>query len=216
MAGSLNALGLIGVVALTLVALFIRIPKWHNSRQLTIRVLIVFPVAFFAMMVSTHLCRSGEALTQWLIPAVCIILVRSFTRINWLQHAAVSALVVAALGLSYHFVHIVHLKEYTGNPASGEGVRRVYLHVLREDLVESGLDTQQHFPSGWLRDIVDEELEIYAGFEHLSSLGIVSHVWHTSLTRIYRVTDVPADVWYPGGVLADSLEQIELRARPES
>lgn len=216
MAGSLNAFGLIGVVALTLLAIFVRKPQRRNSRQFAMSVFLALAVVVLAPLLTIHLCRAGQPLTQWLIPAMCIVLVGTFTRVNWLRRVVIVVLMVAAIQLSFDFTSLVHRRGYTGNPSSGEGVRRSYLHVLREHLVDSGLDTQQQFPSGWLRDIVDEELEIYAGFEHVPSLGNVSHLWHTWFTRIYRVTGVPADVWYPGGVLADSLEQIELRARPES
>lgn len=216
MAGSLNALGLIGVVALTLLAIFVRKPQRFNSRQFAMSVFLALPVVILAPLLTVHLCRAGQPFTQWLIPAMCIVLVGTFTCVTWLRRVVVVVLMVAAIQLSFHFTSLVHRKEYTGNPSSGEGVRRVYLRVLSEDLVDSGLDTQQQFSPGWLRDIVDEELEVYAIFEHLRSLGNVLHLWHTWFTRIYGITDVPADVWYPGGVMADSLEQIELRARPSS
>ncbi len=215
MAGSLNALGLIGVVALTLLTLFVRKPQKCSSRQFAMSVFLASPVVILAPLLNLHLCRAGLPFTQWLIPAMCIVLVGTFARVNWLRRVVVVVLMVAAIQLSFHFTSLVHRRGYTGNPSSNDGVRRAYLHVLREDLVDSGLDTQQQFPSGWLRDIVDEELEVYEGFEHLRSLGNVSHLWHTWFTRIYRVTSTPADVWYPGGVLADSLEHIELRARPD-
>ena len=179
-------------------------------------VFVALPVVILAPLLNAHLCRAGLPFTQWLIPAMCIVLVGTFTRVIWLRRVVVVVLMLAALQLSFHFTSLVHMKGYTGNPSSGEGVGRVYLRVLREDLVDSGLDTLQQFPSGWLRDIVDEELEEHEIFEHLRSLGNISHLWHTWFTRIYRVTSTPADVWYPGGVLADSLEHIELRARPDS
>ncbi|MEE8155735.1 MAG: hypothetical protein V3T53_12350 [Phycisphaerales bacterium] len=216
MAASLNALGLMGVVALTLLAIFVRKPQRCSLKLFVRSVLLAIAAVILANVASFHMCYAGHPVTQWLIPSVCILLAGLFARVNWLRRVAVAILMIAAIQLSFYFTSIVHMKGFTGNPSSGERVRRTYLRVLREDLVDSGLDTQQHFPSGWLRDIVDEELEVYAGSEHLSALGIVSHVWHTSLTRIYRVTNVPADVWYPGGVLADSLVQIELRARPKS
>lgn len=216
MAGSLNALGLIGVLALTLLAIFVRKPQRCSSKQSAMSVFLAMTVVLFAPSLTIHLCRAGQPLMQWLIPAVCIVLVGTFTRNNWLRRVVVLVLMAAAIGLSFHFTSIVHMKGYTGNPSSSEGVRRTYLRALREDLLDSALDPQQQLPSGWLRDIVDEEFEVYAGFEHRRSLGNVSHVWHTWLTRIYWVTSTPADIWYPGGVLADSLEQIELRARPES
>ena len=212
MHGTINAIGLIACVALTAAALIFADRQRASLKQILIGVLIALSTMIGAGVVSAHLCRAGQPFTQWLIPCICIIAIVSKVHRLGLRISATAILVIAAFVLSFHFSELVHWSGYTGNPHEAEHLQQARLRGLAESLRAN--ESLDELPAGWLREVAPAlDAESVAWLEDLDSQPEMRRYWHTWLTWIYRPHSLPADVWYPGGPIAENASRVELRRK---
>jgi len=217
MAGTLNALGLIACIVITILCLV------FAGRRSCSRVRILFSffglALYFIMLwpAMAHACNKGNAFNQILIPCICQFVSLCFVRVNWLRRAAVGVLVILTFALGFQFTHLVHEPGYLGNPGAHSRTVNSNLHHLDWKFQEkSAYEQTTSDDIGWVRDVLplDEDSKFY--LEEMPDLAKSQRTWHTWLTGLYAVTYTPSDVWYLGNNPEQYEFPLELRPRPNS
>jgi hypothetical protein len=98
---------------------------------------------------------------------------------------------------------------------SGRKAIQLRLDGLKDKIKEGSAPDGTAYPEGWLRGS-----PIVAAWNDKLGEGRparpeISKVWHTSLTRLFRVDRILQDDWYPGGDPEEAADAIELRDVPE-
>lgn len=217
MIGNLHAAALLSLTLVTIVVCA-RCRRERPRRRMLPGLLTGALLGMVASCVSSHLCRAGQPLTQWLIPAACLA-----ATLTYVGHAAARwtvaiIAVVAMFGLSSHYSDVVHGPVYIGNP---HYARRRDAGLARDEqwaielIVDLGDTDDEDYPSGWL-----SEASFVAGnpkhFEMLIATGKrirVRRLWHSWLTRLYERQTTPLDMWFGGGKLKDAASNVEYRER---
>ena len=193
--------------------------KLRKGRSVLGEVLVCTVFAYLAAAMSGHACLAGQAVTQLLIPWVCLVGVVVFMgegRIRLLL-AATQALLLLGLTLSYS--GIVHGPIYVGNRAHGRihEVRNIKdLRAVSTALLKLAEGDEATYPAGWLSEApfletLRAELRWWPPEGHRLD---VLPLWHSWLTGLYLRRLVAMDVWYPGGKLKDAAGNLEYRERP--
>lgn len=218
MPGTLHAIALIAgllVAGGALVALPRRQP---SGREATRAFMIGVAAMIVTFLLNQHLCREGVPVKQWLLPGAGLIFVLGYVKHAAYRRTVAALLLVAMLGLSHHFNHLVHQDGWTGSRTwlvTDHPVNRGNLRMVQGELLEIATDPNTVFTAGWLRNLAwpaDESIEPIRSVRVFPRRD-VHRKWHTSLTGLYRYTEVPRDFWYPGGTLAEAVPRIELRDR---
>jgi hypothetical protein len=226
MLGTLNALGLLLVVGLT-VWVLVKFPSHAKSFLKVLGALLSgFGVIILCLTFTMHFCHRGEPFAQSLISGLCLILVMIFTRRNIITVASALVIVLLAFALSFHFVNIVHEDGYTGNPKRvNQSWHAEQESKARELDAAMGLCVQKShdsvsYPAAWFTDLPVQkgimhympDYETIESFSHTHNV-IAYPLWHSWLTGIYgrRMTDVY--LWYPGGTVAQAIGHLEYRER---
>ncbi|HWB20733.1 MAG TPA: hypothetical protein VG711_10560 [Phycisphaerales bacterium] len=215
MAGTLNAIGLLLCVGLTIAALV-----WGGVRKPTVRRVAggvgsgIFAAILFSLFTPT-LGNAGDPLMQWAIPCVCFMFVVCLVRSDqWRQRTAL-LLMIGAIVLSAHFMMggLGH-RSYTGFGNRRPAAEMALAKSLRKECAMILLDHSVSYPAGWVEEVIPvEDEDIQNGLQRLHEKCRISHCWHTWLTGMYRVEYVPADVWFTGGTLAEDGGTFEVRER---
>lgn len=178
--------------------------------------LIAVCTGLAACVINQHLCSEGTPLTQWIVPATCLWCVLVFFESKTCRRVCAVLLVGIMFTLSCHYSDVVHEPEWTGNPRARSLAVRVSFEskcqAVGEKLLVLGDELSPSYEAGWLRDLpiarrLDEELAQRPFRESATT------VWHTWFTRIYRREKTEQDYWYPGGLISEAAERIELRDR---
>jgi len=224
MAGTLNALGLLFVIGITIAALrrHGRVPR--QFRSVLFGLLLAILSMFIASVFSTHMCKAGSPVMQLLIPAICFVI--CYAAVDTQYRWELPVLFLAPLVLGFHFSVLVHQEGYSGNP---RGANRTIRFIQQDDttqlkqycefvLKEKPALGDRRYPPGLLAssgawqvlggEVTDEKLRQH----YLASKGIHTYrLWHTWLTGIYGARRYTAHAWYPGGKLKDAVPRLEYR-----
>jgi hypothetical protein len=116
--------------------------------------------------------------------------------------------------LSVHYVDLVHDTKWVGNVrhlAVVERLMEYHLANIRDNVRQVGMTDETAYPKGWLRALpIGTVLKDAIGDD--LPYRVESHrVWHTWLTRLFRVNQVSQDYWYPGGRPSDAAANIVLK-----
>lgn len=203
---------LIALVLGAMAALALLRRRAPTSRQVAIALGLAALVTLAAPLLNHHMCMEGEPRMQWLILGPCLLGMLMFVRSAPWRRVLGAALGAGIMGLSCHFMHLVHEPRWTGNPDwDGVAISKAIVEPWSSDVATDYEELA--LPAGWLRD-----LEIWP--EAAATLRrerperrAVRPVWHTRLTGLYRYDLVPLDFWYPGGRLSEAAGRIELRDR---
>lgn len=214
MAGNINAIGLIVVVTMTAALLiFAQWRTWSLWRFL-LNVGASFCLAIVSATLSAHMCKAGSPLSQWAIPSACLALVLTFVANARLRGFASMLLVVASIGLSFHFSELVHWKGYTGNPAGSAITQHGYLLKMDYMLEQCCADAAATASPGRLIDVISLPEDARQMAEHPPAFHRSAVYWHTWLTGIYPVVLIPTETWFIGGASSNAATRLGLRVRP--
>ncbi len=178
--------------------------------------LIAVCTGLAACVINQHLCSEGTPLTQWIVPAVCLWCVLTFFESKTCRRVSAVLLVGVMFTLSCHYSDVVHEPEWTGNPRGRSLAVGVKFEFDRQDLAKKlkvfNDESNPTYKAGWLRDLpiargLHEELAKKPFRESATTL------WYTWFTRIYRREKTEQDYWYPGGLISEAADRIELRDR---
>jgi hypothetical protein len=112
--------------------------------------------------------------------------------------------------------NLVHGNNYTGNPkwrekATQESVQDALQHIKME-LKTVSTTNNTVYPAGWLSESEILQL-ITRRFSDNKSVKEIYAFWHTPVTKLYGVKYQKVDIWYPGGLLKDSIDKLEAKER---
>jgi hypothetical protein len=219
MAGNLNALGLILVIALT-GAVLMRYGTWPASVGHVVGgIAAAFGVMFAAECVTLVLYYEANHTHQTLIPSACLALLLIFTKASRIRAIAATAAALSAFVWSFHVLLIVGPSaHYTGDPeAAGRSCRaiaRSHLRVMHSILTIVAEEDDRNYPAGWFTDtpllgtVPPEDLR------NLKSPGVEIHpFWHTPLTGLYGKSYHDLSLWYPGGRVKETMKGLEFKPR---
>jgi hypothetical protein len=186
-----------------------------TSRQFVVAFALTALGIVVAMGVSSHLCFEGNPRRQYLILGACLLLTLALTHSAAWRRTVSACVFVGMVGLSFHFVALVHTPGWTGNPAY-DGGGEALLRSVQRQAVSVAADIENPdatIPEGWLCDLPVGDV-LRATFEGRSLHRRQTRaVWHSPLTGIYRYDRVAQDFWYPGGPLREGVMKIEVRDR---
>ena len=90
-----------------------------SYRRLLSAILAGFFYLIFAALVTTHACDSGDPGRHILFGCICLGYVIARLRISFGELLTLCAALIALnLGVSVHYVKVIHRAQYTGNPRS--------------------------------------------------------------------------------------------------
>ena len=228
MAGTLNALGLLLVIGLTIVVL----RKHGRFPRHLLSILFGLLIASFSLIIASfftvHMCNAGQPVTQLLIPGICFVICYVALEAQPPSWWWLIMLFFAPLALGFHFTMVVHSDGYTGNPRSGN---RALLSQQRSDLqllkgyYEERLEANN---SSWdssytpgplatsgawqvLVDRIDDSEREGVVYLLTSKEFETYRLWHSWLTGIYGQRSHPLKLWYPGGKLQDAIGRFKYR-----
>ncbi len=133
MQGTLNAAGILAVVAAT-VFLLAKYSRKPRGGAVLWGVAVALLSAGISALTGLHKCGAGNPLFQWIIPSVCAACTLIFVKPKGKRWGFGTLFAVSALLLSFHFAHLVHTPAYTGNPKWEERIPRAAgkkAHVVR-------------------------------------------------------------------------------------
>ena len=192
--------------------------RFRRNQIERLQSLVIFALfALLGLIGFLHLCSAGNPMAQWIVPGVCAAVAVPAIQSRVIRRAAAVIWFVVGAGLSFHYLALVHGEQYTGNPKSAkepvqQTLRNSSLRYLRDGLVAQSSVADTNLAAGWLFDVLpgtadQERVRRSLKFREIKGL------WHTWLTGLYRVENIPADVWYPGGPLSVGATHIEIRVR---
>ncbi len=206
---------MIAGTALLLVKVKRRRPTFAAEAWAAIGAILLF---LLGTILNTHMCRAGLPYTQCAISAACFGLVMAFVADRRVRFPTAGLIVVAMFALAYHYVDLIHTREWTGNPSwptpsAVESINRSRLRLVKDAVQAEETVRDMDFRSGWLRDLpfgpAIEDLLDEMSFERIETRW----AWHTPLTLLFRKEYTQLDVWYPGGHVSEEIEELELRVR---
>lgn len=226
MAGSLNALGLLLVVGVTII-IVIKYGCFPRGFKPVLNGLLWGALAWLvAAMFTRILWYEGLPFTQILIPAVCLAICVStlegqphLTKVIYFLFPF-----LASLLLGIHFLVLVGGNNYNGNPKW----INIYVHShQQQNLVQvksiffgtvssKPRLAQTIYSAGPLSASLAMQLFSAADrdtISHFVRSGTYSAypLWHTWLTGLYGKRFHPATLWYPGGKLEDAIDRLEYK-----
>lgn len=219
MVGNLHALALIGLPIVTLAACV----KYRGRGQPSERALLEALMACVLVLVmgglTFHSCRAGQPLMQCLIPGACVVIAVAGVRVPKARYALAAFIFVMMLALCSHYSDIVHGPAYVGEISFWK-YRAARLAMERSKAAAAceklGENDHAAYAAGWLPEatFVAKHREDFEGVALEWERIEVSSLWHSFLTRLYRRTTRPVELWFPGGKLRDAAARLEWRERP--
>jgi hypothetical protein len=116
MAGPLHFVGLVGLVAITGIAVargFSR-PTWKRGGAAALAALASSTLVCLGL----HGCDAGQPLVQWAAPALCLVVCILFVGDPRARLGLAAGAVAVMLGLTIHYLSVVHGSDWIGNPRS--------------------------------------------------------------------------------------------------
>jgi len=228
MAGTLNALGLLFVIGLTVVMLrkYGRFPKRFMS---VLFGLLIAGISLIIASIFTTVSYS-QPFTQIIIPCACFALCYAAFEDSYLPQWVLVVLFFIPLVLGFQFSVITSGNGcYTGIPGLANRAASTQQHSnLKQLKVYYELEfyyqpavLNHTYPSGPFsaseayQVLIDhlqnqDDKQIVAKF--LTSKEYHPYrLWHTWLTGIYGQRSRQLTLWYPGGKLKDAVERLEYR-----
>ena len=212
MLGNINALGI------SLVILSTPLYLWRFGERPQIRNLFYAVAGFLGLciplaLISAHHCNNGNAVNQWLIPGVCLFLCLLFSNTRSRQLLLYGIFIAAGLLLTIEFSALVHTESYTGNPDANR-YKKLHQEIVSSSLKYEPSLGNNYYPEGWLQDVMDISKIPY--HEKMTDpkwrATVIFKFWHTPLTGLYGKTKGKRlAVWYPGGVLSETADKIQIR-----
>lgn len=186
---------LAAVIIFTAACLFARTGR--QSRPLR-TILVAFLPFLLIAVVCSLLLRLDRPLVEWIAPGIAMLLIGLFCRSDALFAFARQALPLVAVLLCLNFLALTD-GGYTNIP-------KVTI-ALSTSRLRAGLDSM----AKRLRDQHPTDALLPPG--EIGTLTVATPVreWHTTLTRLWRVEEKPATVWYPGGKAGEAAEHLQIK-----
>jgi len=218
MAGNINAIGILITILLT-VLLILKFGKKPNKRiRFYWGILWACLVAVLAAATSTHLCTAGQPVFQWLIPCISLGCILTLIEPKKIRRVASAIIIISTFLLSQQYISLVHTNTYTGNP---QGVKKFKdiklqhsLQAIKEILSEEAKTNNLIYPQGWLSKSEIKELIPESERRCLEDDSLETYCfWHTVFTQLYGKNHKKIEMWYPGGLLKESVDRLEFREK---
>jgi hypothetical protein len=167
-------------------------------------------VPFLVLGLLSTLSRSiaGAPVIEWVLPALCVLLVGAFCESERLFARAHGCLLPVAVALCANFMFLVR-HDYTANPRSAtrlNAARRNAVQLAAGKALRDNYRDEESYPAQSVdRFLHDSRLTSVAETD-------VRREWHTPFTRLYRVARHRAMLWYPGGSVGEASRQLMFRS----
>jgi len=181
---------------------------WENLRFVIKRSFIIFIIFIIsAPVLLGHPSPRGVASSQSWIIFLCIFPMTILVHIKKIMYISVGILFCVNILLSMHYDLLVKSHNFIGRKNYStllEKRIRTKLENAREELSIEGESDKNHYPEGWLIDVINKPLQQRLR-PYLDSTSSKQHeLWHSSLTGLYALEEWKISLWYPGGMLETS------------
>jgi hypothetical protein len=199
MPANLHAVAVLG----TLIVPLIVIAFSHGWHPRPIRQFLGFVVAFAVMGgLCLLLLMLGVPIAEWLFPLIGIVLAGFFVKSQRAFQALCWGLLLMSVGLCGNALAL-RGHGYTSTPPSlYQSLDLAYLENLGKKLREAYSADHVLAPS-LLKEILPELRN--AGWNRKTARPL----WHTPFTRLYEITTMPGEIWYPGGPVSVGSENLK-------
>ena len=198
--------------------LAIILPGELKIRRVAVGAILGVVLSLFAAFYIVPHSTGDEPLTQWLIPAGALFLLVPIVRPALLRYALFTAIFLAGICLSLQYAYLTTPKNgYLGTPTLPRSlgfVRGDETDAIKAILSARGKRDHTEYPPGFMDEAPLRNTLTPIMHKSITAQGYaLDHLWHSRLTRIYRLRAMKLVVWYPGGKLADGASGIHLRER---
>ncbi|MFH0888427.1 MAG: hypothetical protein V1871_04395 [Planctomycetota bacterium] len=216
MEGNINAIGIIIIPILTAILLI----KYGSKPNKLFQIIIGILITLIALCGNPqHLCYEGQSFYQSIIPSICLLISLLFIKPKIIRWVTAVIILITMFYLINQYNNLVHGNNYTGNPkwrkkTTQEGVQDK-LQYIKIELETISATNNTTYPAGWLSDLEIKQLIPQSEQFLLDNKSVKEtyKFWHTPITRLYGVTYQKVDIWYPGGLLKDSINKLEVKER---
>ncbi|MCR4415993.1 MAG: hypothetical protein NUV77_26555 [Thermoguttaceae bacterium] len=126
MAGHLHAAAILVLVAATVALLAWKgraIPPDQRQARYRAALVALVTACVLGLIGSLHLCGAGTPKAQWVLPGICWALLMLFIPQRRLRRWLSAVSMVALVALVFHYLDLVHGRDYSGNPDWEDRVR---------------------------------------------------------------------------------------------
>lgn len=227
MGANINATGVLIIILLT-VFLLVRVGRKPTSlKHIVFGVLVAFVLLVVFSVLTAPLAGAAAYNRQALICCLCLALISIFTNREKslpaprrLISCTIVLIIVLGFVLFSQYYYLVDTAMYTGNPAWTksfyETERQGKLYETREILSKAAETDGTVYPPGWFSEL---EIKNLIPEDHRKDLLDakkcleIQRFWHTPITTLYGVKYASLHMWYPGGMLNDSLDKLEFKEK---
>ena len=183
---------------------------WENPRFVIKRFLIIFIIFITTTPVLLDSFGRpqprgiGLASSQYWIIFLCIFPMTILVHIKKLMYISVGILFCVNILLSMHYDLLLKSHNFIGRKNYStllEKRNQTKLENARVELSIEGESDENHYPEGWLIDVINKPLQQRLR-PYLDSTSSKQHeLWHSSLTGLYALEEWKISLWYPCGML---------------
>lgn len=165
------------------------------------------PLLGIGILCGLFLAANGQPHAEWIIPLIGMLAVGTLCRSDRLFNAARRWIPVGSFIAAWMFLYLVQFTgRYTANPVFSATVlstqQHLTLKIAGDELIR--LHSGAIFPSGRVSTILGNHI-----FDRVPAVRLFP-LWHTPITRLHRVEQFHAAVWYPGGVTDTAARRLAL------
>ncbi len=211
----------IGVVIITIanLAAGVERPIPRRRRLLLAWGLIVSGMVFMGFAGTGCLCMEDHTLAPAFIGWVCTCAMLAYARHRIPAYVTMTIVFLMSVGLNRQYSSLVHSTAYTSGTQAATRRNNLYTPILKyiPNLADKYGLVGQQVDAGWVADWpcvaneTDETNELLRESVHHEAIPF----WHSLFTRLFREDSTRVALWWPGGVMDQSLDALEFRVRPD-
>jgi len=201
---SIHILVLIGVVC---VPIFFLPFHWNTKPALKASLYWSIPFLILGSLSLLLLNMHGCPTIEWLLPGLVCFGITAFGRPGRLLKAIQVLLVLSSIFLCGNFIVLVQLDNYARLSQRSIKISEAQNRAVKNnwrDALQKALLPETFVEEGPLAKILRQEAQTY-------EVVTVEPRWHTFFTQLSHLKRDHAILWYPGGIVRDGSEKLELR-----
>jgi len=168
-------------------------------RPVTSIINAIVPMIVVGILCALVLSVNGQPRVEWIVPTLAIFAVGLFCRSERIFKIVRWGMLILSVTLCVNFLNIVQTQGYTASPNHAHTVASLHQKIVIHEVAAKL--RKDHSPS----DVLPQ-----------GQVGIVDQVeitpeWHTPLTRLHKIVHKEAIIWYPGGPVLESIDDLVIQ-----
>jgi hypothetical protein len=211
---NIHAVGLLTMVLVTMVL----IKRFKSQKRNFLEGLIAAGLLFiFLSLLTSHSSLRGDPVHQWSISAGCLFLLIAFVGNQNIKLLPAIGVIILSFVFSMQYNSLVSTAHFVGSADYPAFVEKKLMRSYVISLVESKQASNIVLPPGNLLRSLEaaqnpQLTELAAKLSKNVQLFALKYLWHSWFTGVYGIEKrKDVDIWFPGGVLKDSIERFEFR-----